>query len=193
MRRQGRLRLDFDRHLMLRFRDFAITSDAGLAAYRELDDTLALTIIASDVLADVRTRKNVRRLLCGLLSQSGVRASRRLRGLKDADRLRRGSAMHWMVGDRAIAGSAASASQMGPLRNRVADPTRNLSAFTELPANGSTRCGSSGGRGGAPCAISIRARAPLCGEQKGSAYFCSGQTTSDVSRAGLVQIVMVTL
>ena len=65
----GSLRVDFDRRLLLQFRGSVVTSDAGLLAYRELDDALGLSAMAGDVLADARTGKNGRYALVGMLRQ----------------------------------------------------------------------------------------------------------------------------
>ena len=50
----GRLRLDFDGHLMLEFRGARVTTDAGLLAVRELDETLGLTEMGGVMIEDGR-------------------------------------------------------------------------------------------------------------------------------------------
>jgi hypothetical protein len=67
---------------MLQFRGSAITSDAGLLAYRELDDALGLTDTGADTLADARTGENSRHLLVGCAAPVSVWA---LAGYEDVN------------------------------------------------------------------------------------------------------------
>jgi hypothetical protein len=66
------LRLDFDRRLMLQFRGYVVTSDAGYIAYRELDDALGLSAMAGEMLADARTGRNGRQALQGLVTSAAA-------------------------------------------------------------------------------------------------------------------------
>jgi Transposase DDE domain group 1 len=128
----GPLRLDFDRRLTLHFRGSVVTSDAGLLAYRELDDALGLSVMAGGALADARTGRNGRHALVGLLRQSVFGRLAGYEDVNDAERLRHDPAMRWIVGGKAASGAAASPSQMGRFETRWLTAERNLAALANL-------------------------------------------------------------
>jgi hypothetical protein len=129
---EGALRLDFDRRLMLQFRGSVVTSDAGLLAYRELDDALGFSTMAGEMLADARTGKNGRHALVGMLRQSVFGRLAGYEDVNDAERLRHDPAMRWIVGGKAASGCAASASQMGRFETHWLATEKNLSALADL-------------------------------------------------------------
>ena len=126
------VRLDFDRRLTLQFRGSVVTSDAGLLAYRELDDALGLTEMAGETLADARTGRNGRHALVGLLRQSVFGRLAGYEDVNDAERLRHDPAMRWIVGGKASHGHAASSSQMGRFETQWLAAAENLSALADL-------------------------------------------------------------
>ena len=134
----GPLRLDFDRRVKLEFHGSRITSDAGLLAYRELDDALGLSVMAGDMFADARTGKNGRHALVGLLRQSVFGRLAGYKDVDDADRLRHDPAMRWIVGGKATSGAAASPSQMGRFEVRWLTARRTSRPLPIYPASGST-------------------------------------------------------
>lgn len=56
---RGPIRPCFDQRPKLGFHGSRVTFDAGLLAYRELDDALGLTELTTEVMAHSRTGKNV--------------------------------------------------------------------------------------------------------------------------------------
>jgi Transposase DDE domain group 1 len=125
-------RLNFDRRLKLEFHGSDITSDAGLLAYRELDDALGLMEIAGQHLADTRTGRNGRHDLIGMLRQSVFGRLAGYEDVNDADRLGRDPAMRWIVGGRAATKQAASTSQMGRFETEWLANDENLVALADL-------------------------------------------------------------
>ena len=126
------LRPRFDRRLRLEFHGANVTSDAGLLAYRELDDALQLTDSAADVLHDTRTGRNTRHGLAALLRQSLFSRLAGYEDLNDAQRLRVDPAMRTVVGGRARDKTAASTSEIGRFETETLTTRENLNRLMDL-------------------------------------------------------------
>ena len=92
------LRLQFNPQIRLELHGATITSDAGLLAFRELDDALDLTPIASDYLQESRNGRNIRHHLVPLLRQSIYSRLAGYDDTNDAERLSQDPAMRVVVG-----------------------------------------------------------------------------------------------
>jgi hypothetical protein len=130
--RKPHLRVDFDRRLKLEFHGSKITSDAGLLAYRELDEVLGLTDLGGAALSDLRRGKNTRHLLTGLLRQSVFGRLAGYEDVNDAERLSRDPAMRAIVDRKGLDRRAASTSQMGRFETEWLATEENLAALTNL-------------------------------------------------------------
>jgi hypothetical protein len=106
------LRIDFDRHIKLGFHGSTVTSDAGLLAYRELDDALGLTSTAASGLRDTRTGQNTQHSLLALLRQSIFIRLAGYEDVNDADCLCLDPATRIVVGGRAKYQTASSTSKV---------------------------------------------------------------------------------
>src|SRR5262245_3079196 len=95
------LRVDFDRQIKLEFHGSTVTSDAGLLAYRELDDALGLTGTAAIGLHDTATGQNTQHTLTALLRQSIYSRLAGYEDVNDAERLCLDPALRAVVGGRA--------------------------------------------------------------------------------------------
>ncbi len=147
--RKPHLRVDFDRRLKLEFHGRKITSDAGLLAYRELDEVLGLTDLSGAALSDLRRGKNTRHLLTGLLRQSVFGRLAGYEDVNDAERLSRDPAMRTIVDRKGLDRHCdpamrtivdrkgldrhcASTSQMGRFETEWLATDENLAALSDL-------------------------------------------------------------
>ena len=163
------LRVAFDRRLKLEFHGASVTSDAGLLAFRELDDALGLTASAGEILRDPRTGRNGRHSLIAQLRQSVFGRLAGYEDVNDADRLGRDPAMRWIVGGRAVTEHAASTSQMGRFETGAMTSTPNLTALADLSGRWIDRVQTR--RRGTALVLDIDSSvSPTYGTQEGTAY-----------------------
>jgi hypothetical protein len=127
------LRVSFDRKLKLEFHGVKVTSDAGLLAYRELDDVFGLTNMVACELRDNRTGKNTQHSVRALLRQSIYSRLAGYEDTNDAQRLCVDPAMRQVVGERAKNKTAGSVSQMGRFETEILTQPQNLKVLMNRP------------------------------------------------------------
>jgi hypothetical protein len=130
----GDLRVEFDRRLKVKFLGSKVTTDAGLLAYRELDETLGLTEMGEQVLADSRLGSNTQHRLAPLLRQSIYSRLAGYDDVNDAERLSIDPAMRHVVGGRATLADrcGASTSEVGRFETEMLSTKMNLTALMDL-------------------------------------------------------------
>jgi len=167
--RKGALRIKFDSSLKLEFYGAKITSDAGLLAYRELDEQFRFTRSAAEKLVESRKGKNTQHTVLALLRQAVYGRIAGYEDTNDADYLRIDPAMRRVVGGRAEKKLAASTSEMGRFETEFLPTEENLKALSCL-------CGAwvdrvQGRRGLSQLVLDMdSSESPTYGSQEGSAY-----------------------
>jgi hypothetical protein len=126
------LRLQLNPKVRLEFHGSNITSDAGLMAFRELDDALDLTGIASNYLQESRTGRNILHHLVPLLRQSIYSRLAGYDDTNDAVRLSKDPDMRVVVACSGSDHNAASTSEMGRFETETLTDEKNLKGLAQM-------------------------------------------------------------
>jgi hypothetical protein len=126
------LKLQFDGHLRLEFRGAKVTTDAGLLAVRELDETLGLTEMAGEMIRENRTGRNVQHELAGLLRQSVYARLAGYEDVNDQETLTRDPAMRAVVGKKALEKNAASSQTVSRFETEILAQEENIGALSSI-------------------------------------------------------------
>ena len=131
------LQVSFDSRLRVKFIGSKVTTDAGLLAYREIDETLGLTGMVLETLTDSRLGSNKQHGFVPLLRQSIYSRLAGYEDVNDAERLCVDPAMRHVVGGRASQPEkqAASTSEVGRFETEILSTKDNLRKLLDLSGN----------------------------------------------------------
>ncbi len=163
------IRLQFDRRLRLEFRGAKITTDAGLLAVRELDEMMGLADMATDLIVEGRTGKNIRHQIPGLLRQSVYARLAGCEDVNDQESLARDPAMRAAVGRRALEKTAASSGTVSRFETEILAQYENIEGLASL--NGAWVEKAVSNSKAKKIILDIdSSESPVHGNQEGSAY-----------------------
>jgi hypothetical protein len=127
-------KLDFDGRVRVALVGSKITSDAGLLAYRELDEKLGLTEMPGQLLTEQRRGRNIQHRLTALLRQSVYSRLAGYPDTNDADGLARDPALRLGVSRRARNKQAAARNTVGRFETDILATDDNRSGLAALNA-----------------------------------------------------------
>lgn len=163
------IQMRFDGSLRVEFHGVKVTSDAGLLAYRELDETFGLMAMAAERLVDSRRGANRQHTMEALLRQAVYSRLAGYEDTNDAERLRVDPAMRQIVGGRAKEKYGASTSEMSRFETGILTLKGNIAALSRMPGMWAK---STGERAGLKRLIldMDSSESPTHGKQEGSVY-----------------------
>ena len=126
------VKVGFDGSIRLEFHGAKVTSDAGLLAYRDLDEALGLFDSVPFVFHDSRTGRNIQHHLTALLRQSVYSRLAGYEDVNDAHRLSVDPTMRRITGKKLDDKNAASANTMGRFETQMLSVEDNLQALSEV-------------------------------------------------------------
>ena len=126
------VKVGFDGSIRLEFHGAKVTSDAGLLAYRDLDEALGLFDSVPFVFHDSRTGRNIQHHLTALLRQSVYSRLAGYEDVNDAHRLSVDPTMRRITGKKLDDKNAASANTMGRFETQMLSVADNLQALSKV-------------------------------------------------------------
>jgi len=126
------LRVGFDSSLRLEFHGSKVTTDAGLLAYRELEEALGLFDSVSKDLSDRRTGRNIQHGIKNLLRQSVYSRLAGYEDVNDATRMSKDPVMRAITEKKKVKKDAASENSMGRFETEMLTLKENLGALSEI-------------------------------------------------------------
>jgi len=126
------MKVGFDGGIKLEFHGAKVTSDGGLLAYRDFDNTLGLFDSVSASFIDKRTGRNIQHAIPTLLRQSVYSRLAGYEDVNDAERLSVDPVMRAITGKKEQGQQAASTNTMGRFETDILtqqENLRNLSAI----------------------------------------------------------------
>jgi len=161
--------MGFDGSIKLEFHGTKVTSNSGLLAHRDLDDTLGLFDSVSTVFNDKRTGRNIQHDMPTLLRQSIYSRLAGYEDVNDAERLSVDPVIRAITGKKDKGKKAASANTVGRFETEILTQQDNLRNLSDINGKWVQKAMSK-----TPHQRIIidmdSSESPVHGEQEGSAY-----------------------